>query len=104
MKRRHAMPFGATVMQGGTDFRLWAPAAQTVDVGIGRDVATAAWHALAREEGGWFGTTVPRVAHGDRYRYRVGGRAVVPDPASRYNPDDVHGASEVGDPAAFDWD
>ena len=27
----------------------------------------------------------------------------MPDPASRYNPDDVHGASEVIDPAAFDW-
>src|SRR5215218_5681140 len=27
----------------------------------------------------------------------------VPDPASRYHPDDVHGASRVVDPAAFVW-
>jgi len=104
MRRGHAMPFGATVMQEGTNFRLWAPAADTVEVGIGKDDATVLWHALTREEGGWFGMTLPEVAHGARYRYRLDGRAVVPDPASRYNPGDVHGASEVVDPAVFDWD
>jgi malto-oligosyltrehalose trehalohydrolase len=104
MKRRHSMPFGATVMQDATRFRLWAPAAQTVEVGVGRDDATAAWQALAREEGGWFDRTLSQIGHGARYRYRLDGRTVVPDPASRYNPGDVHGASEVVDPAAFDWD
>ena len=27
----------------------------------------------------------------------------VPDPASRFQPRDVHGPSEVIDPEAFDW-
>src|SRR5690606_21659937 len=42
-------------------------------------------------------------AAGSRYRYRIDGRLLVPDPASRFNPDDVHGASEVIDPGAFVW-
>ena len=104
MKRRHAMPFGATVTEEGTDFHLWAPIARTVEVGVGDDDKTARWHALAREDDGWFGLAVADVAHGARYRYRIDGNARVPDPASRYNPGDVHGASEVVDPAAFDWD
>ena len=30
---------------------------------------------------------------GARYRYRLTDDVAVPDPASRFNPDDVHGAS-----------
>ena len=41
---------------------------------------------------------------GSRYRYRIDGKTEVPDPASRRNPDDIHGPSEVIDPAAFEWD
>ena len=37
VKRSHAMPFGAEVLAaGGVRFRLWAPAAKTVDVVIAR--------------------------------------------------------------------
>src|SRR5262249_29310787 len=40
---------------------------------------------------------------GDRYRYRVDGRGPFPDPASRFQPEGVHGPSEVVDPHAFAW-
>jgi malto-oligosyltrehalose trehalohydrolase len=43
------------------------------------------------------------VPAGARYRYCIDGGPRVPDPASRYNPADVHGPSEVVDPEAFDW-
>ena len=47
---------------------------------------------------------VSELAHaGSRYRYQIDNEFYVPDPASRYNPDDVHGASQVIDPTAFDW-
>ncbi len=39
---------------------------------------------------------------GDRYRLEIEGRGVFPDPASRYQPQGVHGPSEVIDPR-FDW-
>jgi hypothetical protein len=34
MKRSHSMPFGAAVVPDGVHFRLWAPAASGVEVGV----------------------------------------------------------------------
>jgi malto-oligosyltrehalose trehalohydrolase len=42
------------------------------------------------------------LAPGSRYRYEVDGK-VVPDPASRHQPDGVHGPSEVVDPGQYAW-
>src|SRR5205085_1386798 len=52
---------------------------------------------------GWFEVTVPDARPGMRYAYRIDGRDGVPDPASRANPDDVHGPSMIVDPAAYQW-
>ena len=46
---------------------------------------------------------MPGARAGDRYRYRVGGRGPFPDPASRFQPEGVHGPSEVVDGPAFRW-
>ena len=43
MKRAHVMPFGAAVTSEGVHFRLWAPAAHRVEIGIGADGMPAAW-------------------------------------------------------------
>lgn len=100
MRRAHAMPFGAAgQLGGGVRFRLWAPAAQRVDLVLdGRGELP-----LRRLTAGWFERIEPRAAAGSRYRFRIDGGLLVPDPASRHNPDDVHGASQVIDPTAFDW-
>jgi 1,4-alpha-glucan branching enzyme/maltooligosyltrehalose trehalohydrolase len=58
---------------------------------------------MAARAGGWFELTTPLAGPGTRYRFQVDGGQRVPDPASRCNPDDVHGDSEVIDPAAFPW-
>jgi malto-oligosyltrehalose trehalohydrolase len=55
------------------------------------------------QDEGWFELTVPGASAGTRYRFRTDSGLLVPDPASRYNPDDVHSASMVVDPGAFDW-
>ena len=100
MRRRHAMPFGATVQPaGGVLFRLWAPAARRVDLCL----EGLAELPMQGREAGWFELFVADAAAGSRYRYRIDGGLRVPDPSSRYNPDDVHGPSEVIDPAAFLW-
>ena len=54
-------------------------------------------------DGGWYEHVTRAGRPGTRYRYRIDGELAVPDPASRFNPDDVHGASEVVDPRAFEW-
>jgi len=102
VKHRHAMPFGAEVLGGGgTRFRLWAPGAKqlTIETAAGPLRSDASMNAL---DGGWFEAIVRDAPAGTRYTYRAGDTRF-PDPASRCNPDDVHGASMVVDPLAYDW-
>jgi maltooligosyltrehalose trehalohydrolase len=97
------MPFGAQLMPDGwVRFRLWAPAARQVELVLYEDgvAASAPMRALA---GGWFALETPTARAGSRYRYRIDGGQEVPDPASRCNPEGVHGPSEVLDPRAFPW-
>ena len=98
MSRRHSeLPFGAEIAPGGVRFRLWAPRARSVKL----QLADTKLPMLA-EPGGWFALTTDRAAAGTRYRYIVDGTAY-PDPASRRQPEGVHGESEVVDPAAYEW-
>ncbi|MEO6409308.1 MAG: malto-oligosyltrehalose trehalohydrolase [Burkholderiaceae bacterium] len=98
MKRRHDMPFGARLLpRGEAEFRLWAPTAKQVEL-----VLNGRPQPLAAAPDGWYAGTTAALA-GDRYAFRIDGHLVVPDPASRSNPDDVHGASQLVDPEAFDW-
>ena len=43
------------------------------------------------------------MAAGSRYKYRLDRGQSYPDPASRFQPEGVHGPSEVVDPLAFQW-
>ncbi len=97
------MPFGAQMEAGGvTRFRLWAPVAREVSLLLSQAGDAESAVAMPAHDAGWFEANVPAPA-GTRYRFRIDGRSVVPDPASRCNPDDVHGSSAVVDPLAFDW-
>ena len=84
----------------GVRFRLWAPRA--ADVALVLDGSEAEPVPMRQEPDGWWSVTTDRAAAGSRYRYRVDG-GDYPDPASRYQPDGVHGASEVIDPGAYRW-
>jgi maltooligosyltrehalose trehalohydrolase len=84
-------------MAGGrTHFVVWAPDATTVELAVG-----AARHRLDRD-GQYWSTEVAGVAHGDRYHYVLDG-VELPDPASRWQPEGVHGPSAVVDESVFDW-
>jgi malto-oligosyltrehalose trehalohydrolase len=52
---------------------------------------------------GWHGVVTDRAQAGTRYKFVLGDGMQVPDPASRYQPEDVPGASEVIDPSAHVW-
>lgn len=94
------MPFGAE-LSGGTRFRLWAPSARQVELGVGRG-GREEFLPLARQADGWYEGEAD-VGPGTRYRFRIDSGLVVPDPASRFQPDDVHGPSELIDPHAWQW-
>jgi len=100
--RLHKMPFGAQVLEPGrARFRLWAPSAREVELclGIG-DNETC--HSMAAEAAGWYSLEADFPESG-YYRFRVNGDLRFPDPASRFQPEDVHGISQVIDPHAFEW-
>jgi maltooligosyltrehalose trehalohydrolase len=90
---------GATPVDGGTRFEVWAPDASSVEVVL--DTTSVA---LARDDsaGTWVGTA-PGIGHGDRYRIRLDGGEPLADPASGWQPDGVFGPSAVVDPARFTW-
>jgi maltooligosyltrehalose trehalohydrolase len=89
---------GATVDDGGTRFRVWAPRPRTIELELdGRRLA------LAPSGDGYFERYVPGAAAGARYAFVLDGERRRPDPASRAQPDGVHGPSQIVDPRAFAW-
>ncbi len=96
---RRRLPIGAELLDDGVHFRVWAPKPKTVELVIesGPTVPTEA------EPGGYRSAFVPGAGAGARYRYRLDGQGPFPDPASRSQPEGVHGPSEVVDPSAFAW-
>jgi len=104
LRRRYFMPFGAQVLEGGRiRFRLWAPAAERVDLLLETTHGGGVTLPMACTEAGWYELTSDRATAGDLYRYRIHGFGEVPDPASRYNPQGVHGPSQVLEPGQFIW-
>ena len=90
-------PFGATLLADGqTRFRLWAPAQETVSLAFDAGDLLP----MQRSPDGWFEAVAP-CPPGTRYRYRLADGMLVPDPASRFQPEDVHGPSAVVDPTVL---
>ncbi len=93
------MPFGAELTQRGVRFAVWAPAAREARVHVDGEVLP-----MTLGADGLFVCTSLSSRAGSRYLFSFDTTDVhVPDPASRFNPDDVHGPSEVIDPEAFEW-
>jgi len=103
-RRRHEMPFGARVLPDGrVRFRLWAPAARSVDLVLQSPALPERALPLEASGDGWRELITDQAHAGSRYRFSIDGELSVPDPASRRNPQGVHGPSEVVDPESFDW-
>ena len=97
------LPIGAQPKQGGTRFRVWAPNARHVEVVLYAGQREPQSYALAPEDGGYFAGHIAGMHAGARYMYRLDGGTPRPDPAARFQPDGVHGPSQVIDPASFAW-
>jgi maltooligosyltrehalose trehalohydrolase len=102
------MPFGAECRpDGSVRFRFWAPAAHQVAVCLDQDGKTKRLPLQPCDQRscgqGWFEIVTDAAKPGTLYRYQIDGGPQVPDPASRFQPRDVHGPSAVVDPRAFEW-
>jgi len=87
----------------GYRFSVWAPTRRGVDLVFFPSSGSERRIPLAPEPDGCFGVTLAEARPGDRYAYLLDGEGPFPDPCSRYQPDGVHGASELIDPSAFAW-
>lgn len=94
---------GATpVTYDQTHFRVWAPERQSVAVDLTTGDSKSRY-GLTRDENGYFTGVVPEAPPGSQYCYILDSGDARPDPASRYQPDGVHGPSQIIDPQSFPW-
>jgi maltooligosyltrehalose trehalohydrolase len=98
----HPAGLGASWLgDGRVSFNVWAPNAERVDVRLLDPQERI--EPLASGEHGYFSGIVSGLNPGTRYFYRLNGDTERPDPASRYQPEGVHGPSAIVDPSAFQW-
>ncbi len=85
--------FGPVIQDDGVLFRLWAPHCKSVTL----EIDGAPSKDMDRQADGVFDLKVTGARPGTRYRFRLPDGLIVPDPASRHQPEDVLGPSEVVD-------
>ena len=107
MNRRESIPGRGTGVLGAVplgdgrcEFRVWAPFAQEIELHI---LALRQQLVVLEDEGrGYRSFVVENAGPGTLYKYRLDANRERPDPASRSQPQGVHGPSEVIDPS-FPW-
>lgn len=97
MQSESRLPVGAESTKKGVFFRVWAPKSKHAGVSLAQGKFP-----LEAEGNGYYSGTVKEAGVGDLYRYELDSGAF-PDPASRFQPEGVHGPSQVVDPGAFTW-
>jgi len=95
---------GARVSDEGVRYSVWAPKHAQLAVRIRRPGGEEEEsHAMTAQSEGFFTFDDARGKAGDRYAYELPSGAVLPDPASRFQPEGVHAFSECVDPRAYRW-
>jgi maltooligosyltrehalose trehalohydrolase len=88
---------------GSCLFRVFAPEARFVTLELPRrGEARALSRGTGAEEGYW-SSAFGDISHGEPYLFRPGGDRSYPDPASRHQPEGVHGPSAAWDQGLFAW-
>ncbi len=92
------MIYGATPLaEGGVRVRVWAPKLETLAVKVSGTIFPMT------SSGEDFEVYVPDARPGDLYSFVLDGERERPDPMSRFQPQGVHGPSEIVDPDSFAW-
>ncbi len=103
MRHHYELPFGATLdPDGGCHFGIWAPGKQSGFLKLLRPQGDLKL-AMERSEDGWFRLTTREATAGSLYFYNFGDEADYPDPASRCQPEGIHGPSQVVDANRYVW-
>jgi maltooligosyltrehalose trehalohydrolase len=100
------MHVGAEPLASGQiSFRVWAPEARRLELVLLDDAGKFARREPLHEEAdGYYSFISPTARVGSHYFYCLDQQEqLLPDPASRFQPDGPHGPSEVIDPNSFRW-
>ncbi len=98
--KRWTLELGANASDEGVRFRVWAPRVSSMSLKIAGEQREIP---ATREHNGYFSTYVRGLKSGTRYFYLLNGDQQRSDPVSRFQPEGVHGPSEVIDPQEFKW-
>ena len=97
------LPFGADLEQDGTArFRVWAPRAEKAQLTL-RDRDSRKTVPMERNGDGFFSASARGWRPGSLYTFLLDGKKERSDPASRFQPEGVHGPSCLVDPSRFEW-
>jgi maltooligosyltrehalose trehalohydrolase len=88
--------------EGGCCFSVWAPFKEDVSVNIIAPEEKSV-HMNRDDRGYWF-AEAKNALPGTRYVFEIEKKMARPDPASHFQPEGVHGPSEVVDHEAFLWE
>ncbi|MCA1993900.1 MAG: malto-oligosyltrehalose trehalohydrolase [Coleofasciculus sp. S288] len=83
------------------EFTVWAPSHDEVAVQIVSPENRVI--PMQKDEQGYFNVLAEGIEPGTLYFYKIAGETDRPDPASRHQPKDVHGPSEVVAHSTFNW-
>lgn len=87
------------IESGEAEIVIWSPLARSVEVVPGKGEKII----LTREGHGYWKAISNKIQPGTAYKIAVDNNAPLPDPASLYQPDDVHGPSAAVDLKNFKW-
>jgi malto-oligosyltrehalose trehalohydrolase len=94
---------GAEITPDGVSFRTWVTGKKNLSVAIlDSQGKTSRELSLERDTLGYAGVIDSEASANTLYKYRINGE-LLPDPASRFQPEGVHGPSQVIDPNQFEW-
>lgn len=97
------MKVGANYLGGDRcEFVVWSPIREAVSLKL--ETPEPRTIPMERDESGYWRVTLDNIPPGTRYKFQLDEDTIRPDPASEFQPEDVHGPSEVVDHGAFNWD
>ncbi|HET7899119.1 MAG TPA: malto-oligosyltrehalose trehalohydrolase, partial [Flavisolibacter sp.] len=89
---------GVNINKGKADINIWAPLAGKVSL-----VTDEIELPLQKAALGYWTATTDQLKEGTRYKIKLNDQEPLPDPASLFQPDGVHGESEIVDLAGYTW-
>jgi len=101
--QKDLLPQGADLVREGVRYRVWAPDAASVDAVVWSSDDPPRTIPLVVDASGYFHGLDHQGQAGDLYKFRLNAAHEFPDPASRYQPEGVHGRSQVINPRQFQW-